>query len=351
MPKNRQGTNRPQTACQRASAPEKQIMPRSVTLSFELLQTFVSLIRHDGEAAAVMRELELNQPTLSKRLKYLQHAGPLLDRPWLVREGKTWKLTAEGQKVYPAVEELVDRYQTLQTFVEEGGKPAGAAPVHFACGQQMAGSLVRRALREFRKTHPDAHLRITTLRGRERIEGVSNGSLDLAIVTHDEPSIREIARRPLHVETLATYRLALVCAGGSKWESKLRSLPRAGAPPEALCSFPLILPEPEAGIRKGLDSVLRSHGLLNKLDVVLEIGGWVTILAYVRDGFGVGIVSEGALTDSGGLTVRKLDAGSFDPIVARLICRKAAGPGEEPDLTEPARAWCDALRRASGQLA
>ena len=327
-------------------------MPRSVTLSFELLQTFVSLIRHEGEAAAVMRELELNQPTLSKRLKYLQHAGPLLDRPWLVREGKTWKLTAEGRKVWPAVEELVDRYQTLHTFVEEGGKPAGAAPVHFACGQQMAAGLVRRALLEFRKKHPDARLRISTLRGRARIEGVSNGSLDLAIVTHDEPSILEIARRPLHVEPLVTYRLALVCASGTKWESKLRSLPKAGAPSRSVL---LVSPDPPRARRRHPQGPGRVScdpaGLLNKLDIALEIGGWATILAYVRDGFGVGIVSEGALTDSDGLTVRKLDAGSFDPIVARLICRKATGPGEEPDLTEPARAWCDALRRASGQLA
>ena len=35
-------------------------MPRSVSLSFELLRTFVSLIRHEGEAAAVIRGLELN---------------------------------------------------------------------------------------------------------------------------------------------------------------------------------------------------------------------------------------------------------------------------------------------------
>jgi DNA-binding transcriptional LysR family regulator len=320
-------------------------MPRSLTLSFELLQTFVSLIRHEGEAAAVMRELELEQPTLSKRLKYLQHAGPLLDRPWLVREGKTWKLTAEGRKVWPAVEELVDRYQNLHTFVEEGGKPGGVSPVHFACGQQMAGGLVRRALLEFRQNHPDARLRISTLRGRARIEGVSNGSLDLAIVTHDEPSILEIARRTLHIEPLVTYRLALVCASGTKWESKLRSLPKAGALPEAFCSFPLILPEPDAGIRKGLDEVLRSRGLLSKLDIVLEIGGWATILAYVRDGFGVGLASEGALTDSQGVTLRKLDPVSFAPIVARLICRRAIGPGEEPDLTEPTRAWYDELRR------
>jgi DNA-binding transcriptional LysR family regulator len=319
-------------------------MPRSVSLSFELLQSFVSLIRHEGEAAAVMRELELNQPTLSKRLKYLQHAGPLLDRPWLVREGKTWKLTAEGRKVWPAVEELVDRYQNLHTFVEEGGKSVGAAPVHFACGQAMAAGLVRDALLEFRKKHPDARLRISTLRGRARIEGVSNGSLDLAIVTHDEPSILEIARRPLHIEPLVTYRLALVCASGSKWDSKLRSLPRAGAPPDAFCSFPLILPEPDAGIRKGLDEVLRDRGLLNKLDIALEIGGWSTIMAYVRDGFGVGIVSEGALTDADGLTLRRLDPGSFSAIEARLIGRRASWSSEELDLSETARAWREAVR-------
>ncbi len=320
-------------------------MPRSVSLSFELLQTFVSLVRHDGEAAAVMRELGLEQPTLSKRLKYLQHAGPLLERPWLVREGKTWKLTAEGQKVWPAVEELVNRYENLHTFVEEGGKPDGAAPVHFACGQAMAAGLVRRALLEFRTNHPEGRLRITTLRGRARIEGVSNGSLDLAVVTHDEPSILAIARRPLYIEPLVTYRLALVCASGTKWESKLRSLPKVGAPLEAFGSFPLILPEPDAGIRKGLDEVLRSHGLPGKLDIALEIGGWATILSYVRDGFGVGLVSEGALDDPTGLIVRPLDRSTFSPISVKLICRRLAGSGEELDLSEVAMNWRRCLGR------
>jgi DNA-binding transcriptional LysR family regulator len=182
------------------------------------------------------------------------------------------------------------------------------------------------------------------LRGRARIEGVSNGSLDLAIVTHDEPSILEIARRSLHIEPLVTYRLALVCAFGMKWESKLKAVPKAGAPPEALCSFPLILPEPDAGIRTGLDEVLRSRGLLSKLDLTLEIGGWSAILAYVRDGFGVGLVSEGALDDPKGLTVRPLDRATFSPIEAKLICRRLAGSGEEPDLSDVAHSWHAILR-------
>jgi DNA-binding transcriptional LysR family regulator len=90
--------------------------------------------------------------------------------------------------------------------------------------------------------------------------------------------------------------------------------------------------------------VLRSRGLLNKLDIAFEIGGWATILAYVRDGFGVGLVSEGALTDADGLTLRRLDPGSFSAIEARLICRRATSPGDELDLSEPARAWREVVR-------
>ena len=83
----------------------------------------------------------------------------------------------------------------------------------------------------------------------------------------------------------------------------MRQLPKMGVKPEAFELFPLILPEPDAGRRKGLDEVLRSHGMLGKLEIALEVGGWGTILQYVADGVGVGLVSEGALGDVKGLIV------------------------------------------------
>ena len=160
-----------------------------ITLSFELLQTFVSLIRSGGDAVRAMRELRINQPTMSKRLRYVQHAGPLLEQPWVVRKGKTWALTVEGQRVWPAVVEIVDRYENLERFLS--GEPTTAPePIRFACGQQMVVGLVRETLRVFRKEHSQWPIRIATLRGQLRIEGVSNGTLDLAIVTHrdvDDP--------------------------------------------------------------------------------------------------------------------------------------------------------------------
>lgn len=149
----------------------------------------------------------------------------------------------------------------------------------------------------------------------------------------------------LYIEPLGTYRLALVCAAGTKWESKLRANPKAGVLPEAFRSFPLILPEPDASVRKGLDEVLRVRGLLSKLDIVLEVGGWATILAYVRDGVGVGLVSEGVVEGLKGLTVRPLDGASFHPTEAKLICRRLVGSGEGQDLTAEAMAWWKTLER------
>ena len=86
-----------------------------------------------------------------------------------------------------------------------------------------------------------------------------------------------------------------------------------------------MLPEPDAGIRKGLDQILRREGVLSNVHVVLEVGGWSTILAYVRDGHGAGLVSEGILSDAPGLIVRFLDSEHFPPIAAKLICRALAG--------------------------
>jgi len=92
---------------------------------------------------------------------------------------------------------------------------------------------------------------------------------------------------------------------------------------------------------------LRSRGLLGNLEIALEIGGWSTILAYVRDGFGVGVLSEGAMTDPDGLTTRRLDSGSFSAIEAKLICRRASGSGQGLDLSERAQAWREVVRRVA----
>lgn len=318
-------------------------MPRAVSLTLELLETFVLLLRNEGNAARTARQLQINQPSMSKRLRYLQYAGRPLPRPWLERHGKRWVATEEGARVLPAVQELIDRYRRLTGFVQQD-RPA---QVRFACGQRTILGLVRRAVGDFRRRFPEVALRLSTLRGSLRIERVATGLLDLALVTHDERKILEIARRPLHAETLTTARLVLICAREAPWSRRVRGLPKTGAGGGQLAGLPLIVPEPDSGARKAFEAALGRDEHRPPLDVVLEIGGWEAIETYTRAGLGVGLVSEDVVTDRDGLIVRPLDPVQFPPLETRLICRRLPHTEDLVDLTPEAAAFRDALRTAA----
>src|SRR5437868_10360716 len=94
LPMDVTGQSLSETGCVRrgrCSAVEIRVMPRPVSLSLELLRTFLTLVHNEGDAVKSAGILGVNQPSMSKRLGYLQHSGPVLDHPWLVRVGKTWK--------------------------------------------------------------------------------------------------------------------------------------------------------------------------------------------------------------------------------------------------------------------
>jgi len=319
-------------------------MPRPITLSFDLLHTFLLLIENQGDASLTAAQLDINQPSMSKRLRYLQHAGDPLPVPWLERRGKTWHATAEGERVLPAVREIIHRYNQLRDFAER----PHAKRMHFACGQADVTGFVRQAVLHYRKRNREAALRVSTLRGEARIEGVASGSLDLACVSHEEADIHEIARRPLYVELLQNDRFVLICAQHSQFAEAVERLSRKRVSAPALARFPLILPEPDASARHLLDEAFRQEGItLEDLDVAIEIGGWGAITSYVKSGLGVGVVGERSVRDDKRLIVRPLDPHQFVPRQAKLICRRRYGSGEELDLTPEAEAFRQALLKAA----
>jgi DNA-binding transcriptional LysR family regulator len=270
----------------------------------------------------------------------------MLDKPWLERVGKSWRLTPEGERVFPAVKDIVDRYQVLV-----GGLVTVQPQVHFACGRQIAGELAHEALRIFRRKHPDAVLRISTLRGAARIEGVASGALHLATVSHDEAQIREIAHRELEIEPLLSSPWVAICAADSPWGSAFRRLPRQKTPLKGIVGFPLILPEPDAGLRAALELALKRRGVYEQAlrNVVLEIGGWESIVAHARSGVGVGVAVGRAVPESARLLVNVLDSKDCPPVVTRLICRRRPD-SKGLDLPPDAQAWREALFEAAAKL-
>lgn len=325
-------------------------MPRPTRLSLDMMETLIAVIEAGGDAMAAAAELDINQPSMSKRLAFLQHANPLVRFPWLEKHGKTWKLTAEGERNYPAIRQIVRLSHTLQQDYD--ARVAALPDVSLACGQLAAQTFVREALGHFRKQKPNLRIHLATPRGRDRIIGVANGVYDLAVVTHGDADIHCIAQRPLYVETLFTEPWVIIC--GAKAPKAIRerfdAVSGRRIDLKQIAALPVILPEADAGLRAIIERATVTHRLPDKLEPVLQVGGWPTVLQYVREGFGVGLVTKTVTIGQAGLLEPKpVDERELPPTSVRLIARHHIGE-TVPDWTVDVHAFAQCLREAAHQL-
>lgn len=321
-------------------------MPRpSRVLTPELLKTFVTVIRLGGSLSRTAEALGINEASVSKRVKPLHEGNPPeIPKPWLQKNGKLFELTDEGRQMWRPAQEQLARWSHFVEFVHAGRIPA----VGFACGQESAGGIALRALRALRKSHSGMRIRLATPRGRARIRGVALGTYDLALVTHDEADIPRIARRKLLVERLYSDPLVLVSANRGSGADRLGSLESSKITPKDLLGVPLVLPESGSGFRRQFDRVMHREGVLDQLNVILEVGGWQAILGFIREGFGVGLVPNSvAQSKPAGLLIKELPSGLAPANWVKLISRPSESGDDEPDLTPEGEALRAALREAA----
>jgi DNA-binding transcriptional LysR family regulator len=311
-------------------------MPRQVSLSFDLLRTFLALVHHQGNAAKSAKELDINQPSMSKRLGFLQHAGPVLERPWLFREGKTWRLTEEGTKILPAVEELVRRYEQLQQFVTQPPRV-----VHVGGHHPHLWS----AVRTFRASHSEVRLRVLPATDRQLIGMVANGSLDFVVVQQDDAVIKAVARRTLHSTELPVDPLVVVAIPhGQPWAAEFLDLKTGKVKPKDLAELPLLLPENDLDWRKGFDAAVRADEVEPTVALEVDVA---QLPALVADGCGIALLPESVAMTIAGAEVRALNNKQFPSLPTRLLARP--GLVDAPDLSPDAKAFYDAVRATWGQ--
>jgi DNA-binding transcriptional LysR family regulator len=327
-------------------------MPRpEIILTPELLRTFVTLVEQcNGSVTQTAETLGINEASVSKRIKPLhtgrgERAGRLL---WLRKEGKTFRLTAEGAAVLPLAVDQLRRWGLFTTLATTERLPV----VTFACGQDAVTGFVREAVRLFRAAHAQVALQLATgIRGRDRITRVAGGELDLAVVTHEPAVIERYARgQPLHVEDLFPDPLVLVCAARSKSARDFEALPASGVRAEELPPFPFVLPDADAGIRQEFERLLEKAGVSRLPQVVCEVGGWGAILAFVSDGVGVGLLPRSVVARSPAkLLTRPLHPSIAPANCVRLIARLRRSD-TTPDLSEAGMQFLGALQEATKPL-
>ena len=308
-----------------------------------LMQTFVLIADHDGDAATAGRVLGISQPSMSRRISALReltsrHGG----QPWLLLKGKKWLVTAEGQRVRGVVSDLVRRFEQAERFIADTSK--APLTLSIACDHLNAVGMVGRAVEEYLRQNPHHRVRLAAPSSEARITGVAAGEFDFAIVSDDPATIFEVARVELYVQELYRDRFLAISkpAYFAEWKNRWEKLPvRRPLRGTDLERFPLILPESGSAERRFLEECYqRAVGRLP--DAVVEVVGWEVILRFGLAGVGVGIITEQALknhlvdlstTEQKKIPkhTHRLDDDDFPSESVNLVARRLHGQGE-PDL-------------------
>ncbi len=244
--------------------------PTAVDL--RLLRSFVAVAEelHFGRAAA---RLHLAQPPLSQQIRRLEAA---------VGCELLWR-TSRSVRLTPAGAAFVERARRTLRNVEEdvaearaiGSGASGRLRVGFVGSALLAG--LPAALTAHRAAHPDVEVRLREAHTAVLLEGLRDGSLDIAVARDAEPDPDDrfvagtLLREPYVAVVPATH-------------------PAAGAatlPVTALRDEPFVSPARSGGERayeKPL-GLCERHGF--RPAVTQEASHWLTVLQLVGAGFGV----------------------------------------------------------------
>ncbi len=239
-------------------------------LNYHHLLYFWSVAKH-GTMTKACEELRLAQPTISGQIGQLENT---LGEKLFIRTGRRLALTEMGHLVFKYAEDIFSTGQELMNTVkgQVNGHPARlVVGIADAVPKPLATQLLKSALKLYRPTRlicqEDKLLQLLT--------DLTAHRLDLVIADTPAPShIKEHAySHPLGESGITLFATAKLSA---QYRREF---------PQSLNGAPLLLPTPNAVLRRLLDQWLVNHGL--GPNIVGEFDDSATLKAFGQDGYGI----------------------------------------------------------------
>ncbi len=244
-------------------------------LNPDQLLSFVALVQ-SGSVSKAATERHLTQPAISNQLKRLQDT---IGMPLYRRQGRGVSLTATGEAFYQHALRVQQSLHQTELFAE-GLHGLTAGRVHVAASQTIAGSLLPSALVQFRDQYPDIEIFVDSGNSQQVFQHMK--SHDIGLV---ESLLPEAVPDCCRVEMLGYDSIVVVmCPDHPLALNKAVGL-------RALQEYPLIWRESGSGTREALEQAwMIETG--TRPEVHLCMGGVSAVLEAVRQGLGVGVVSQ-----------------------------------------------------------
>lgn len=197
----------------------------------------------------------------------------------LRRQGRTAKLTREGQLLLEAVGPFFDRLDGLQElFASRTIEPV--RELSLATAPYVLHHILPGTMKTFAAEHPSVHVTVQLPDPFAVASLVERGSVDFAVHAYD----REQPNPALQYDELVAVPLQVLVPAGHRLSRKKHvTLDDLGADP-------VIRVGKETFAHRIIQRVLERHGLTNRLTVTMEMTAPDAIQEYVMHGPGIAVI-------------------------------------------------------------
>jgi DNA-binding transcriptional LysR family regulator len=256
-------------------------------MSLHALRTLV-VIAECGSFAGAARALNLSQSAVSTQIKSLEAE---LKAELFDRSKRPPALNDVGKSVIDKARILIASYADIQQELELGDSVEGRIRLG-AVGSTLTG-LMPAVLTVIRRRYPNLHIEIVSGFSEDLLRQVGSRSLDAAIISDYDSSLRDIRWRPFLRE-----RLVIIAPPQTREDNPKRLAQRH--------SF--IRYSPNAAVGRVIDAAIRQAKL--EIRETMQLDWLEAIEAMVHHGHGISVVPERRFESDALFNVRRINFGT-----------------------------------------
>jgi len=248
-------------------------------IPFDLYKIFYHAAKHLNYTQAA-QELFITQSAVSQAIKSLEKQ---LGNPLFYRQGRSMKLTWEGQLLYEHVEKAYHLIKSAESkFQEINNLEIGE--IRIGASDTICKYFLMNFLEKFTEQYPGVKIRVTNRTSPQLVNLLKSGGLDLAIIT------LPISNADIQVEPFMEVKDIFVAS------PKFASLRNKIISIDSLTRYPILLLEGKSATRRNLDRYLEQHGINIVPEIELESND--LLVDFARIGLGIAcVLRESALEE------------------------------------------------------
>ena len=256
-------------------------------MNLDALRTLVAIAEY-GSFAAAAHALSLSQSAVSTQIKSLEAE---LKAELFDRSKRPPALNDAGKSVVAKARDLVAGSEAIQNELKSSDSVEGRIRLG-AVGSTLTG-LMPTVLTVIRRRYPNLHIEIVSGFSDDLLRQVDNRSLDAAIISDYDSSLRDIRWRPFLRE-----RLVIIAPPDAREDSPKRLAQR----------YPFIRYSQNAPVGRVIEAAIRQARLEVRETMRLD---WLeAIEAMVHHGHGISIVPERRVGGGAFFDVKRIDFGA-----------------------------------------